>query len=358
MKYVFRKVKDKTDRKLFLNFPSKLYTNYDNPQDYLCEKQLIDGNHILSDSFKFTPFLVLNNSGEVLCRCAVTIYPDDKTAYVGFFESINDVSVVRFMFQHIKRFVFGKGCREMIGPIDASIYINYRFKASHFNKTYTSEPYNKPYYVDLWEKCGFKISEKYVSNQLRKVKSIDIDKRLEKISNKFQEKGYIFTSPTDETFQKNLIDVYHLMMKTYSGFPCFKKISGKQFLVLYSKLSKIANYDMIKLVYKDGLLKAFCVCIPNYRYLTRGKMSINKLMKIKRVKESPDEYVVLYVGADSSSVGLGSSLIHHIRNELYKNECTSIGALIKEGNLTGELYKDLYIDQYKYVLMKYKLGLN
>lgn len=356
MKYKFKKAKDKKDIKLFLDFPSKIYSNQDNPQNYLCEKQLLNKTHILSNLFDFIPFLVLDDSGGVLCRCGVTIYPDDKTAYIGFFESINDVSAVKFLFQNIKRFVFGRGCKEMIGPVDASIYINYRFKTSHFNKTYTSEPYNKPYYVDLWEKCGFKIHEKYESNQLRQVKSTDIDERLERILHRYQDKNYAFTTPTDATFQKNLIDVYRLMMKTYINFPCFKHISEKQFLELYSKLSKIVNYDMIKLVYKDGILKAFCVCVPNYGFLTRGKITVNKLLKIKKIKNKPDEYVVLYVGADGSSAGLGGAVVHQIRNELFKNKCTSIGALIKEGNVTGEMYKDLYIDKYHYVLMKQEIG--
>ena len=351
------RVKEKEDKKLFLSLPSKLYKK-DSPQDVRCEQQLLDGTHPLSKDFKFVPFVVVNNEDEPLCRCAVTFYPKDKTAYVGFFESINDVGPVRFMFQHVKRTVFGHGCKEMLGPVDASIFINYRFKADNFDRTYTGEPYNKNYYIDLWKQCGFEISDTYVSNQLRRVRRSDLDVRMEKICNRFLARGFEIKTPTDETFQKCLIQVYQLMMKKYSGFTGFHRISGSQFMTMYSDLKKIANYDMIKLMYKDNELKGFCVCVPNYGFLTRGKMSVNKLIKISKIKQNPKEYVVLYVGVDDSAVGLSGALIHQIRNELLKNQCTSIGALIKEGNVTGKMYEDLYVKQYKYVLMKRKMVVN
>ena len=43
------------------------------------------------------------------------------------------------------------------------------------------------------------------------------------------------------------------------------------------------------------------------------------------------------------------------KNKLYQNKCTSIGALIHEGNITGELYKDLYTDKFKYELFQFDL---
>lgn len=355
MAYIFKEAKDEKTKKLFLDFPSKLYGKNENPQDYKCEKQLLNHTHPLSNNFEFYSYLIINELEEVLCRCSVTYYPNDKTAYIGFFEAVNDIYAVKYMFICIKEKACGRGCTEMVGPVDASIYINYRFKTNCFDKIYTGEPYNKPYYVDLWKECGFEIKEKYESNQLRQVEKTDIDERLQRICERFQSRGYKFVSPTKDTFQKCLTDVYSLMMKTYSGFPCFKEINKEQFMEMYSKLKKIANFDMIKLVYKGNILKAFCVAIPNYRYLTRGKISISKLLKIRKIKKHPDEYVILYVGADASSAGIGSALIQEIRHRLYENKCTSIGALIKEGNITGKLYSDLYVDKYCYVLHKQHL---
>lgn len=192
---------------------------------------------------------------------------------------------------------------------------------------------------------------------MRKVEKEDIDERLKRIYDRYRTKGYDFISPTPVIFQDCLEDVYELMMKMYSGFSGFKKLTKEQFIELYMPLQKVMNFDMVRLVYNQDIkLCAFCICLPNYGDLTRGKIGIRKALKIKKIKENPTEYIVLYLGADTSSAGLGGALIHDVRNTLYKNGCTSIGALIKEGNVTGRMYEDLYTDKFNYVLLEKTLN--
>lgn len=343
-------INNETTQKLFLSLPSRLYNKIECPQDIDVEQQILNGTHPLSKEFTITPF-VITKDDKPICRCVLTYYENDPIGYVGFFESENNVSAVKEMFVYVERQAKSDGKEKLYGPIDCSIFINYRFKTNMFEKTYTSEPYNKSYYATLWEQCGFEISDRYVSNQLRKVEEKDVDLRLEKLYNRFVSKGYEFISPNNNTFEKSLSDIYDSMMRLYANFSGYKTISQKQFFALFGKLKHVLNYEMVRLAYKDGELKAFCVALPNYGHLTKGKLSPIKLMKILSIRNKPSEYVILYVGAERSAMGLGSALMHNIRDILYKNQCTSIAALIKEGNLTGELYKDLYTDQFTYVLL-------
>lgn len=344
---------DQSDRRtkpLFLGLPSRLYGE-DCPQDLSTEKQLLNGKHPLSTDVEIFPFVVINPCGIALCRCLLTYYPHDPTAYVGFFEARPEIDAVRELFRRVEEKALSDGKTTLLGPIDVSIYINYRFKTNLFDRTYTSEPYNKDYYPDLWEKCGFSVRDRYVSNQLRKVNADDIDPRLQKIHDRYIARGYAFTSPTKQNFKQCLGDVYEAMMRLYSDFSGFKPISRSQYMKLFMPLEKALNFDMVKLVYQNGQLCAFSVAIPNYRYLTRGKRTLRKLLGIMRTKRAPDEYVVLYMGADRSVSGLGGSLAHCMRNAFYQLQCTSIGALIKEGQVTGQMYDSLYTDQFQYVLL-------
>jgi len=350
-KYKCIEVKTKKDKKLFLNFPSTIYSDKYCPQDYKTEKQILNGTHPISSDIEVFPYIVIDKYENVISRCLVTYYKEDLIAYLGFFESLNDINAVKLMMDYIETQIRRDGKLKIIGPIDSSIFINYRFKIDRFDKTYTSEPYNKYYYPDLWKQVGFNVCQKYVSNQLRKVEITDIDARLEKIHSRYIKKNYNIISPTDNTFEKTLEDIYELMMELYSNFPGFKTINKEQFLKLYLPLKNVLNYEMVKLVYdENSKLCAFCVCIPNYEELTKGKLTIDKIFKIREIKKHPEEYVVLYVGSKTN--GLGGTLIHTIRNKLYQNRCTSIGALIKEGNITGEMYEDLYIDKFNYVLLE------
>jgi hypothetical protein len=281
----------------------------------------------------------------------LTYYDNDATGYVGFFEAKNNIHAVKKMFAAVEKKAVRDGKTRLLGPVDASIYINYRFKVDRFDKVYTGEPYNKSYYPELWERCGFVVSDRYISNQLRKVEEADIDTRLQRVYDRYVQKGYQFVQPKSKRdFQRHLVDVYHLMMETYSDFSGYKMLSEQQFVAMFSPIRKVLNYEMVKLAYKDDKLCAFCISLPNYGGLTRGELTVEKLIKISKIKKKPSEYIVLYVGADKKSAGVGSALIHDVRGVLYRNQCTSIGALIKEGNLTGELYKDLYTDVFHYSL--------
>lgn len=352
-KYRCEEAKSLYYERKFLKFPSILYPNGDNPRNRTTERQILQGIHPISCDIEVHPYIVLDDWDNVICRCLLTYYEDDDTAYVGFFDAFDQGDAVRKMFMTVEARAKKDGKCKLFGPIDSSIYIGYRFKVDRFDKTYTSEPYNKPYYARLWEESGFKVCEKYISNQLRKVEKNYIDNRLQKIYDRYKSKNYEFVHPTHEIFDDYLRDVYKLMMKLYSNFSGFKMLSEEQFLAMYMPLEKVLNLDMVHLVYNaDYELCAFCICLPNYGDLTLGKLTLSKIKKIQKIKENPTEYVVLYLGADTTSAGLGGALVHHVRNQLYRNGCTSIGALIKEGNITGKMYEDLYTDQFHYVLLE------
>ena len=174
-KYKCIEVKSEKHKRMFLDFPSRVYLDGDCPQNIEMEKQILNRKHVISSDIEIFPYIVLDETNGVVCRCLMTYYKDDPVAYLGFFESFNNATAVKHMFFEVERKAFKDGKTKILGPIDASIYINYSFKVDRFDKTYTGEPYNKKYYADLWKQAGYEICDKYVSNQLRKVEEKDIE---------------------------------------------------------------------------------------------------------------------------------------------------------------------------------------
>lgn len=333
--------------------PQRLYQN-NSPQDVKTEKQILTGTHPLSKEFQVYPFVVMEQQRPV-CRSILTVYEEDENGYIGFFEAEDHLDAVRYMFDIIYEKAKDLKKSALVGPFDASIFLKYRLKLDHFESTYTGEPVNLSYYPRLWENCGFWIKENYVSNQLRSVTASDMNLTYERVYQSYKKKGYQFISPTDKTFPKIFRDVYWLLMDLYAEFPGYKRIDEEQFITLFGSLKAVLNNQMVRLVYKNDKLYAFCICIPNYGNLTAGKITFSKLIRIRRVKKKPSEYVVTYVGASKAAPGLGCALIQDIRNILYQNQCTTIGALIHTGKLTEKMYEELYIDQRHYALYEKKI---
>ncbi len=353
--------REKTIRRDFLALPMALYDRDKCPQDIKTERQILEGTHMLSSTFEVLPFVayVKEDGGKkIAARALLTYYTGDDVAYVGFFESIDDTKVSRKLFEAIFEVAKKDGKKTVAGPVDASFWIRYRFKLSSdrvFDETYSCEPYNKEYYVRMWQECGFQISHTYESNFYRQVKADDISPKLSQRYERMCQKGYSLRTSSFENFDVDLVQIHKLITKTYRHFPMYTEISLKQFQAMFGYLKYVLNYSMVKLLYKGKEAVGFMICVPDYGFNSLGKLTIRKLIRILKIRKNPKEYVILYMGVDEKHLGTGSALAEDIKNELCKNGCTSIGALILEGKVTGLYYSDLFTGKSKYVLLERSL---
>lgn len=350
--FTCKEVITKKDKELFLSLPKKLYEKDYLTQDLETEKKILDNLHPLSIDFDIYPFIVLNGGGKIVSRCILTVYPNDNNGYVGFFESVQSKDAVNCLIESVKKKSKELELVNLIGPIDCSIWIKYRFKVDFFDNYYTGEPYNKDYYPELWESIGFNKTLSYYSNQLRIPTEEDMNDKIERVSKRVLEKrNYTITEPNDDVLVEALEDVYGLLSHLYAEFPYYKYITKTQFCLLFKKLGKIFNYDMVKLVYEDAELVGFLVAVPNYGCLLNNP-SIFNINKIKKIKKKPTEFVLLYLGASSKHLGLGGVLAQMCKEYMQKYKCTSINALVREDNQSGRLYQELTVKKYNYVMYK------
>lgn len=344
-------VNSKQEQELFLSLPKKLYNKKYLLQDLDTEIKILNKKHILSKNFEIYPYIVLDKNDNVVARCILTYYPNDTSAYLGYFECINDINAFKCLYAQIEDKVKKDSKNNIIGPIDCSFWIKYRFKANHFNHIYTGEPYNLSYYISFWKEVGFKITDNYCSNQLRVPNNNDNNDKYQKRLDNFIKNGGTIRNTSKKSFNKDLLDIYNLLIKLYSKFPGFKYITKDEFIKMFSNLKLVLDFNMVKLAFKDNKLVGFFISIPNYNHLTSNINLIN-IIKIFQIKKKTSEYVMLYMGVDENNLGLGSALVEIIKNELKNKNSTSIGALIHSGKVSNFYYKNLVIDKYEYVLMK------
>ena len=338
------------EKNLFLGLPKKLYSSNVLTQDEKLESRILNKKHTLSNDFEIYPFIVLM-ADEIVARAILTVYENDTTGYVGFFECTNNQVVADCLLNNVRLKAKELGLVKLLGPLDCSFWIKYRFKTNHFDKYYTNEPYNLEYYKDLWENWGFVVCDSYYSNQMKVPTDEDNQEKCKKRLEKMIANGYEFKNPTNKTFNNDLRNIFRLMTKVYSRFSAFKPITEEQFVSMYDSLKYVVNYDMVFLAYKNKELCGFFVTVPNYSNLIFNLNLLN-FTNIFSIKNNCKEYVMLYMGASPEHLGLGGSFAELAKNYLKEHNCTSIGALIHEGNSSGVFYKNLIEDKYTYVLME------
>lgn len=336
----------------FLVLPKTLYPRERRTQDTKAEKAILNGTHPLSGEFTVRAYLAVDDGASPQGRCVLTYYPDDPAAYVGFFECVEDLDVCRALLSAAEAQARADGKEKLVGPLNASFWIGYRFKVENFDEHFTGEPDNLPYYADFWEACGFTVSERYYSNYLRSPTPEDPSEKWEKRLQRALDKGYEIRSLERGKFDEALRDIYRMLVRLYAKFPAFKLISEEQFTALFGSLKYVVDYECVLLGYKDGELAGFFVCVPNYGTLVDGDLSLRDLPAILRIRRNCKEYVILYIGVDRKHLGLGGAFAQTIRQIGQNKGAGSIAALIHEGNSSGVFFRELTTHTARYVLLE------
>ena len=86
----------------FIQLSKKIYGEISN-EDAKEIKSLLEGNHPLSKYFKLYKFLIYEEN-KVVGRFIITLYPEDDTAYFGFFECVNKKEVAKCIFDTARKF--------------------------------------------------------------------------------------------------------------------------------------------------------------------------------------------------------------------------------------------------------------
>lgn len=338
----------------FLKLPNILYDKSTNTEDPNTVKKLLTEKHPLSKYFKLYKFLIYDEN-ELVGRFTITKYPNDNVAYLGFFECINDAKTAKFLFKSVDKFCLKNNINKVIGPVDASFWIKYRLKINLFdNLPYTAEPYNKEYYLKLFQDNNYKIIEHYTSNIYKPVEYNYINNKYESRYLNYINNGFKIISPNIKDFDSILEDLYTLLTKLYKDFPIYKHINKEDFISIFKSYKKIINPTMLKLAYYENKLVGFFISIPNYNNKVYN-LTLPNILKILTIKHKPKEYIMLYMGVEPEYKGLGSSLVYSIINELKESNLPSIGALAKDGKVSQNYAKELIDKQYEYVLLEREL---
>lgn len=331
---------EKNHIKDFIKLYHKLYHKRENMQNDIELKQILTNSHVLSKYFLLHKFCIYEGK-KIVGRFAITVYEGDDKGYFGFFECINDLKVARFLFDNASKYAKSMGLVKLVGPVDASFWLKYRLKINKFDRSpYTGEPFNKNYYHKLFCDNGFEVCEHYTSSVYNALEN-DFDN--EKYSSRYHQflgKGYEIKSPTFDEWDDVISVIYDLISRLYSDFPIYKQLSREDFCKHFDSYKLIVNFDMVKMAYYEDKAVGFFISIPNFSNAVFHTKNILNLFKILKIRKSPKEYVMLYMGVDYEHKGLGKAIVQAILDELKRNNLPSIGALQRDGKVTQKYVEE------------------
>ncbi len=299
----------------FLKFPQKLYENdlfyITKAEDVsVCEK-----------------LFVVKEGDNIFARAG--FYGRDNNGYLGFFEAENNIEAVRFLFDEVKTYAKSKGYNYLIGPMNGSTWKKYRITLPSENPPFLLDNYNKPYYAELFEQCGFETVANYTSSIC---KNLDEDyNRLQKFSSIFGKKGIKIRKFDPINFERDIRKIYEVSIKSFINNFLYTSIGFDEFYKMYEPVKGFLNPEWV-LIAEDETDEAIAFIFGFDNIYSRDKKSLI----IKTLAQIPDY----------KYRGLGSYLVEYLHKKAHiAGYDNIIHALMHEDNvsaniLAGELYHE------------------
>ena len=168
----------------------------------------------------------------VVARCVARHAPASDTGTIGFFESVNDVEICRALLNTAEQWLRDRGADRVRGPMDGDTWQRYRWAVPPLTEpSFLKEPWNPPYYPDLWEACGYAVTDRYTSSLIRNPAATA--EALAPFRRRTERQGYTFRPFNLATWQSELECLYHLSTAIFAGNQHYSAIDLETFIRLY-----------------------------------------------------------------------------------------------------------------------------
>jgi GNAT superfamily N-acetyltransferase len=275
--YTFKKVISTEDYKALI---SKLYVKY--PQVIKAKISEYEKTFSLNNPFfkygKIESYFLIDGE-EVVGHVAAII--DDRFGSIGvlgFFECNNNQNYANSLFNEVNNYLKDAGKQECRGPINISVWQNFRVSYPEGNLPFCLEPFTLEYYRDLFLAYNFIVNHQNVTTvdtiEQSKLKSYEV------FYNDSIKSGYSYELLNKDNAQKSILNIYLLMNQIFEGGYSFYKISEEEFIYSTQQYTEVPKPHYIFIV-KDikQELVGFFFAIPDL-YNPKLKRVVLKTMGI------------------------------------------------------------------------------
>ncbi len=328
-------VSSKKTKKLFNELPGLIYKgdkNFACPLITMVEENFDPNKNTFFKHGKALRWVAIDNNSKPIGRIAAFIDTDkaytfsQPTGNVGYFECINDQGVADALFNKAKEWLIENGMEAMDGPSNVGEnYMNHGLLVDGFIPQGYGMPYNKQYYLELFEKYGFKKYYEQYCYHLDYTKPFP--ERFWKIAEWVaQKKQYSFSHFTWKESEKCINDFCKIYEGAWSKHEHFKPLDKGELTTFINSSKLLLDPEFIWFAYCDDEPIALFVMVPDFnqalRYIKNGKLTplniIRLLYFIKRHKFTRTRIFIMGVSEKYQKSGIESGIFWNLENKVMK----------------------------------------
>ena len=338
-KYVLQEVVTPALEREWLDLPKKIYKGNRNwvcPLDTDIRKVFDPARNEQFADGEAVRWVVRNRAGEVVGRIAA-FYNREKAALeeqptggCGFFESIDDQQVADLMFDASRMWLASRGMEAMDGPINfgqRDAWWGLLVEGYEFQPLYEN-PYNPPYYKELFEHYGFQNYFNQYTYQ-RNIRVGEFNQSVyDRVKRLEETPGYRFDHIDKRNLEQVADDFRLIYNKAWANFPGVRPMTREAAQALMRNMKPIIDEKLIYFAYFNDEPVGFFIMVPDLnRVIGRfhGKMNlVNKLrlMAILKCTHKADRVfaIIFGVAPEYHGRGIESGIMHEFEQTVARGE--------------------------------------
>jgi hypothetical protein len=266
----------------FIRLPWKIYPALDDqywvPPLIIDQKKLLDKNKHPFFLHSNADFFLARHNGAYVGRIAAILnnnhnkFHHEKTAFFGFFESVNDPKVAHRLLETAAQWALAQGMNVLRGPASYSTNETCGLLVEGFD----SSPailmaYNPRYYVDLIEGQGFKKAMDLYAWWMHQ--DVGLNPKIVRVGERvLQEQGLVLRNLNLKDFWREVELVKRVYNDAWSNNWGFVPMTDEEFHFLAKDLKPVVDPRLVIIVEKEGEPVGFSLSLPD---LNRALKKIN-----------------------------------------------------------------------------------
>lgn len=330
-KYILQEVTTPSLEREWLDLPQRIYRGN---RYWVCPleptiRAIFDPskNELFADG-EAIRWVVRNPQGEVVGRIAA-FYNREKasleeqpTGGCGFFECINDQPVADLMFDAARMWLASRGMEAMDGPVNfgnRDSWWGLLVEGHEFQPLYEN-PYNPPYYKELFESYGF---QNYFNQNTYIWRVYDDDVNAlahDRAKRLFSTPGYRFDHLNINNLDEAAENFRVIYNKAWALFSGVKPMSHEEAMKIMNTMKPIIDPNIIFFAYFNDEPIGFFIMVPDLNRMIgkfNGKFSLWQKLRLMwdlKVRKSCDRIFAIIFGITPEFHGKGveSGMMCHI----------------------------------------------
>jgi hypothetical protein len=211
--------------------------------------------------------------------------------------------------------------------MNCDIWHSYRLMTRGFGqKSFYGEPYNKPYYPDLFEDYGFAPRQHWHSVEVTGQDALE--KMIAAGAARYHKliaRGYRFERFNISKFSDELHKLHPILTRSFSGFVGFTSISRKEFVELFTSLRQAFHPELFFFVYNpESRLAGFAGAFLDLADMIRSGYGTG----LHAHRQPPNRILFYLCGMSPEEAGRGSDFgratFYYMIRQILKLGCHTV----------------------------------